>query len=935
MAASRVKSVTRSDTELFGVGLSARWQACDESLRTLALGLEQELLPLLSGRELPIPARKARLTRIGGRCAADGTPLAFDPWRPHDHVCPTCSVVHRGIEHDDWWAMSAQLWCAERTLHAALLGCMWQRDDLMRLAADLMNALSARYLTFPNEDNALGPTRPFFSTYLESVWLLNLTLAAQVLRHSEHARAAVDTLCERVVEPSRSLIASFPEGRSNRQTWHTSAQIAAAQLLGDSAALAPLIDGTTGVHTLLRNGLLEDGSWYEGENYHLFAHRGLWYGVTMLESAGVAIPESLNARFNAGFVTPLLGILPDGTFPSRRDSRYGVSVHQWRFAEWCELGLARADQPTLRTWLHRLYNSEHTSRSTDRACSTADIERDAPPSALHRHDLGWRTLLCARAESWPAPDAIADQSVVLEAQGLTVIRRDTGRIYVALEGGNTGGGHGHPDRLALTIQDGHARVLEDPGAGSYVERSLHWYRSTLAHNAPLVNGRSQVPVPTTLRAFDARDDLAWMQAEAEGIAADVRVVRTVIVSAVHIVEHVEWWSPRTVTLDLPVHFRATLNGAREWHVRDAGGAGGLEDGFDFLTEVRACDVAALDLLAFEGTHERNVKYWCAASANAELFHAVAPGPPRTPARSFLWVRHVASHGWVAGVWSLRNSVAHVAIEQPLHDALEICVRERTGATRRYRAHSPTWQVTEQDEGGVREIPLKGQRSAAVHERPAKQLDARPHHAVDLRLAPARFALGEAHYRGSETDWRAAGQPSADVRVAADNSALHITVRAFTGEVVAPAAGEENALDNERADVNADGVQCYVGPVDRAEWSGAWLLVPDVQTGAVRVTSLVPDNQPVVARWAPAPGGFTLELTVARHVLPENPANELRFDLLVNERPAHRQRRRGQLVLSGSNGETVYLRGDRHDPLRAWRMILPSVRASDSTLNSQA
>jgi hypothetical protein len=37
-----------------------------------------------------------------------------------------------------------------------------------------------------------------------------------------------------------------------------------------------------------------------------------------------------------------------------------------------------------------------------------------------------------------------------------------------------------------------------------------------------------------------------------------------------------------------------------------------------------------------------------------------------------------------------------------------------------------------------------------------------------------------------------------------------------------------------------------------------------------------------------------------------------IDVLVNEKPDNRERRRGQLVLSGSNGEFVYLRGDRQD-----------------------
>ena len=48
-----------------------------------------------------------------------------------------------------------------------------------------------------------------------------------------------------------------------------------------------------------------------------------------------------------------------------------------------------------------------------------------------------------------------------------------------------------------------------------------------------------------------------------------------------------------------------------------------------------------------------------------------------------------------------------------------------------------------------------------------------------------------------------------------------------------------------------------------------------------------------------------------------------FDVLINEMPRGRERRRGQLVLSGGAGEFVYLRGDRHDVER-----LVTLRISD-------
>jgi hypothetical protein len=46
-----------------------------------------------------------------------------------------------------------------------------------------------------------------------------------------------------------------------------------------------------------------------------------------------------------------------------------------------------------------------------------------------------------------------------------------------------------------------------------------------------------------------------------------------------------------------------------------------------------------------------------------------------------------------------------------------------------------------------------------------------------------------------------------------------------------------------------------------------------------------------------------------------------LDLIVNEKPPGRERRRGQLLLSGASGEFVYLRGDRHEVARLLRFSL--------------
>jgi hypothetical protein len=483
-----------------GTELPERRRVAAGALLPLARSLADELRPLLS-RDLYFPTQKALLSREGGRCANDGTLLAFDPFQPHEHRCPRCGEVYRGELHDRFWIYWYQLWLAERSVHAAVLAALDVDRGFATLAESILDGYVDRYSTYPNADNVLGPTRLFFSTYLESIWLLQICCAADLVDGSNHALA--DRVRDSIIEPARAIISEFDEGASNRQVWNAAAILAASRSLGDDRAAHHAVFGPSGVTSHIANGLLRDGTWYEGENYHMFAHRGLWYGVTLAERAGMELPKELTDRFQLGFATPFLTALPDFTLPSRRDSQYAISLRQWRIAEHCELGLAREADPALIGALERMYRDDVPRRDTGRRASSADVERNAPASSLTRADLSWRALLCAR-ETLPPLEPLAPRSALLDAQGIAVFRRNQGRSYVALDYGHSGGGHGHPDRLNLLISDGSTRWLDDFGTGSYVDPSLHWYRSTLAHNAPLADGTSQQRTDGVLLAYDER-----------------------------------------------------------------------------------------------------------------------------------------------------------------------------------------------------------------------------------------------------------------------------------------------------------------------------------------------------------------------------------------------------------------------------------------------
>jgi Heparinase II/III-like protein len=772
------------------------------------------------------------------------------------------------------------------------------------LAESILEGYAERYASYPNVDNVLGPTRLFFSTYLESIWLLQICVATDLI--DAHNPALADRVRDQIIEPSRAIIVEYDEGGSNRQVWNDAALLAAARSLGDTRAANKAVFGPSGVSSHLATGLLPDGTWYEGENYHLFAHRGLWYGVVMATHAGMEIPQTLLDRFQLGFSTPFMTALPDFTLPSRRDSQYAISLRQWRIAEHCELGLARAEDPTLIGALQRMYCDDVQRADTGRRNSSADVERNGPPSSLTRADLGWRALLFARAEL-PPLEPQSPRSALLDAQGIAVFRRNEGRTYVALDYGNSGGGHGHPDRLNLLLADGEQRWLDDYGTGSYVDASLHWYRSTLAHNAPLVDGASQLKVDGTLMAYDERGAAGWIHATAR-IASSTRAERSIVVMADYVIDDVVWVADHDVTVDLPIHADVVLqSGADELKPKTLSGGRGTEDGFRFVrdTEMQRALGGATTHGSASSDGGPALRAWTRSEQDIEWWRGVAPGPPGRSDRVFRLLRARGATGRYRTVMAHSDNVVAAEIDD------EIRILLADGTRHVHRRSDDGWHIVLHAGGAKSGIDLAGfvVKHSAAETADTRDRAARfPLVALSSNAAhPTVLHLGEAHYRRSEQSWVDAARPTAEVAFSWSGRALLIAIDVPRSDLTFAAAIAVNPYDNEPPDINGDGVQLYLS--SNRGLSG-WMLVPEIESNRVRIRQLEGWAEPtsITATWSRAKDGYRLNVEITDCV-------PTAIDAIINEMPRGRERRRGQLLMSGAAGEFVYLRGDRHDVSR--------------------
>ena len=903
--------------------LAARQAAIGGSadLRALHQRLAERAGPILAQTPV-IPTGKALLSQDGGVCPADGTPLAFDPWSPDAHRCPRCGVVQRGERHDGWWARWQHLWVAERAAHLAALASVGDHRAAGERAAALLAAYGERYFTYPNRDNVLGPSRLFFSTYLESIWLSNYLAAAILLRAAGRLDDATAKLVSQVADEAANLIGEFDERSSNRQTWNDAALAAVAVWFSDTDLMREVLQGKSGLVVHLAEGFRPDGMWYEGENYHLFALRGLLTGLGWARVAGVDVTraEPLARRLAAALLAPALTALPDRTFPARKDSRFGVSLAQPMYLETWEVGIAMLGGsgkgeggrvPELAAWLRSLYDTPAPAAETfESYLHEADPSPFPLPPSRSRHDLSWWSLLDMLPELPAATEAWSPGSVLLADQGLAVLRH--GSRYVSLECGPPAGGHGHPDRLHLTLHDGAVHWLADPGTGSYVSRDLFWYRATLAHNAPRLDGVDQSPRTADCLAFDTREGWSW------AVGRFGEVTRTVVCGPAYVLDLVELTGHEDRLLEVPWHFAGggDVTSPGRWHPGElAGELVSRAEEFEPADAGRPLAARATAAGRALGVH---------FLGGPRLVRAEGPGAPGAGRTTFLVSRVRARNARLLTVLVAEPADA-VRDVRWTGDAIEI---ETAAGVDRHRVGAETWEVT--TPGG--RVTLAGTRDPRPSFTPflvlephdpargvALGLDAEP--PLDGTLAgfdtsePLTLEL-EDQYRRSEEPFTGPEDFSAVAWVNWTGDALDVAVEVRKADVwFRPGDAPALRLDNEPDDIHSDGLQVYLAEPERRGFEG-YLVVPE-RDGTLRVRPVGGGEAPdaVRGRWRAMPDGYrvTLRITWPAWARP-HAGGEIGFDLLVNEMYGSRVRRAGQLVWSGGNG-WVYLRGDRQDPER--------------------
>ncbi|MBC7543644.1 MAG: heparinase II/III family protein [Candidatus Sericytochromatia bacterium] len=416
------------------------------------------------------------------RCPVDGEILASDPAKPPTDLDGVV-IGHRHYAH------------ARSIRNAGIAYQLTGEPAYARFARTLLLAYKDAYRRYPFHEYVPGSRfggGHAQSTILdEAVWLIPVAQGADLVWDTLSAQERRD-LAEQVFLPAvRECLLPYPLGVHNIQCWKNSAIGLVGYLLGDQSLIGVALDDPQqGFRQQLRQGVQDDGVWFEGAwGYQFYMLNAL---APLTEAARHAGTNLYDEPLHRLFTAPLRFAMPNLRLPAFNDSEE-VSAQNPLY----ELAYARYKDPLFAAGI---------------------------PSDRMSEPALWYGL-----PQVPSAVAPASGSRNASTSGYAILQKGQGSdaTWLCLKYGPHGGGHGHPDKNGFVLYSRGRVVCPDAGIQPYGS-PMHgeWNRTTVAHNTLAVDEQDQARATGTCLAFGSTGGVDYAMTDAGAIAPGVRFVRT-------------------------------------------------------------------------------------------------------------------------------------------------------------------------------------------------------------------------------------------------------------------------------------------------------------------------------------------------------------------------------------------------------------------------
>ncbi|MFV0590562.1 MAG: heparinase II/III family protein [Draconibacterium sp.] len=525
-------------------------------------------------------------------CPEHNQEFIFDWDSPHEHYCKNCNKNWTGIKRDMAWiavvhGKNLDYLVANMFLYIATDSVKYAQN-----ARDILLSYAQKYPGY-QEHNKGGlyvdkfSGKMFSQSLDEAVWAIDAARVYQaikpILTDDEDNRIKNNYL-----KPCAELLLT-KKVSGNWQAWHAGAIAALGVALENDSIIEEAINEPKyGYRSVMQENVYPDGWWKEGSAvYHFYPLEAILSTAEAVRCRGINLYDRQLLNM---FAAPMEMVYSNLTLPSNNDGWYGTSLIQQ--APLYEIAAKRFNNTDLKNLLALCYL--HSNRSSPNALING-MELDNRPHPLTVHS----TLF---------PDL-----------GVAVLKNS--KTSLILKYGPHGGGHGHPDKLSITMHDGQKEVLADLGTPAYgVPSYLNWYKNTFSHSTVVVDEQNQQPCTGKLLEFNANKRGGMVTAQANNAYPGIKLTRKVELKNEKISDIFLCESDEMHTYDYILIFTQP--------VKLGVGADSSDIVYAPMQNVcRNMYKGSIRLPLEKGELEINVNN---GETNYEVFTAIAPGTPGSP-----------------------------------------------------------------------------------------------------------------------------------------------------------------------------------------------------------------------------------------------------------------------------------------------------------------
>ncbi|WP_106832002.1 heparinase II/III domain-containing protein [Parabacteroides pacaensis] len=433
-------------------------------------------------------------------CPIHNTQFVFDWESPDAHYCQACGKKWENVDRYNWaWinvVHNENLKFLKANMYMYLItGKKIYAEHIIRLLSDY----AAKYPGYIEHDRERKATtaysgRMFAQSLDEAVWAIDAAraylVASEVMTADEK---------QQIREGYLKICANMLLNRSDKgnwQIWHNGAIASlGVALKNDSIIHLALKKPSLGYEDMLEKNVYDDGWWNEGSIvYHFYPLRSLLLTAEAVRCRRINLyGKKLYNMFSA----PVNMLYPDLTFPSQNDGWYGTSLVSQ--ASLYEIVSLRYPDPLFKNLLALCY------RKTERNSPEALFNGETLPEDVRLLDL---------------------KSYLFPNLGVGILRSKNNMLVVKY--GPSGGLHGHPDKLTLTLHNGESEVFPDLGTPAYgVPDCYTWYRKSISHSTVTIDGKDQLPSTGQLIYFHPSSSGGKIKVCVDSAYKNVKMLRSV------------------------------------------------------------------------------------------------------------------------------------------------------------------------------------------------------------------------------------------------------------------------------------------------------------------------------------------------------------------------------------------------------------------------